>query len=978
MMAFRRANPVRPSLSFTYQEAPLSSRFSLRSRDIRGLTVFVLSLMLLLGGCAHTNTGDSIIKSPNDDRSYHYSVLNNGLKVLVVSDASADKAAASLVVFRGSYNDPDERPGLAHFLEHMLFLGTQKYPDTDEYTQFVSTHGGSHNAYTAADHTNYFFDIQPEYLEGGLDRFAQFFIAPNFNAEYVEREKNAVNSEYQLQIKDDAWRDQAVGRVVINPLHPASRFTIGSLETLSGDVRSDLVKFFEQNYSADQMVLMVAGPQSSEELGNWVTASFSGIPNRHLGEWDFNTPMFAADTLPETLSHRTLRRGHELVYKFPTPGIDEQYSKKPLAYLSNLIGHEGENSLHSYLKEKGWIEALGSGGGRFDHHNGVLSVSIDLTDEGALHIPEISKALFHTIALIRSEGLNSWRYEEQARIADISFRFQEKTRPISFVYRVAPNFRLFPPKEVLVAPYLMTHYDEALIREFLNYLTPDNLLMEVASHDVSVDKEEKWFHVPYSLEPGLPLAQLERAADLSAFPEIGLPAANPFLPEDLSLKGGHDPQPHLLINRPGLKLWFATDDEFGSPRANTYIELATREGNNNPTNIAASRLYAKLVQDKLNAVAYPAQLAGLGYTVSATDKGFIIQLSGFSDKQPVLLQQILSAFRQTTIDADKFSLYQAELIQDWRNFRNERPYSQAYANLNFLLLSTSWPPGILANRLSSMTPSELKDWTATHLSDFSVTAMLHGNVTPEEARVVADAVSEQLAIADFAVPPIAVKKLAERRNLRFGVTVEHADSALVAYIQAPDKALSTRAQFGLAAQLIRSSYFNELRTNQQLGYVVAATPNLIRTTPGLAFIVQSPVAGPATVLQATEQFMLDYKQKLAEMSEKEFAQNKAGLISQLLQADKNLGSRSQRYWSDLDLGFLHFDSRKQLAAAVEAISKEQFEPFFTDLIELFKRNRLVVYVPGHFKQKPEGEAIESVRGFKEDLRQTVSQVESSQ
>ncbi|MBT5686095.1 MAG: hypothetical protein HOJ11_13900, partial [Gammaproteobacteria bacterium] len=209
---------------------------------------FWAPIALLLVSCESTQVAEDIPskssvpsvlqieKSPNDTRDYRYLELVNGLKVVLISDQKADKAAASLTAFRGSFNDPSDRLGLAHFLEHMLFIGTEKYPEADGYFSFVKSHGGSSNAYTAPDHTNYFFDIQPEAFHEGLDRFAQFFISPLLEKEYVDREKNAVNSEYQLQMKDDGWRSYVVQKVASNPEHPVSKFSIGSLETLKGDV----------------------------------------------------------------------------------------------------------------------------------------------------------------------------------------------------------------------------------------------------------------------------------------------------------------------------------------------------------------------------------------------------------------------------------------------------------------------------------------------------------------------------------------------------------------------------------------------------------------------------------------------------------------------------------------------------------------------------------------------------------------------
>ena len=97
--------------------------------------------------------------SPNDHRRYHYLELANRLRVLLICDPETDKSAASLAVNTGHFDDPADRQGMAHFLEHMLFLGTRTYPKPGEYQQFMSRHGGSNNAWTGTELTNFFFDI---------------------------------------------------------------------------------------------------------------------------------------------------------------------------------------------------------------------------------------------------------------------------------------------------------------------------------------------------------------------------------------------------------------------------------------------------------------------------------------------------------------------------------------------------------------------------------------------------------------------------------------------------------------------------------------------------------------------------------------------------------------------------------------------------------------------------------------------------
>lgn len=96
---------------------------------------------------------NNIVKSQQDNRDYRGLQLSNGLKVLLISDPATDKAAAAMTVDVGHMSDPENLPGLAHFCEHMLFLGTKKYPNENAYSTYLSENGGTSNASTYADNT---------------------------------------------------------------------------------------------------------------------------------------------------------------------------------------------------------------------------------------------------------------------------------------------------------------------------------------------------------------------------------------------------------------------------------------------------------------------------------------------------------------------------------------------------------------------------------------------------------------------------------------------------------------------------------------------------------------------------------------------------------------------------------------------------------------------------------------------------------
>ena len=167
---------------------------------------------------------NDVIKSASDPRSYRVICLTNGLRIILISDSETVMSSAALDVHVGWMSDPDDILGLTHLCEHMLFLGTEKYPDENDFSKFVSEHGDNSDASTATQHTNYRFDVDTEKLEEALDRFAQFFISPLFTESAIEREVKSVNLENDNKSTNDYVRLDHVERTTMTPGHPYCKF----------------------------------------------------------------------------------------------------------------------------------------------------------------------------------------------------------------------------------------------------------------------------------------------------------------------------------------------------------------------------------------------------------------------------------------------------------------------------------------------------------------------------------------------------------------------------------------------------------------------------------------------------------------------------------------------------------------------------------------------------------------------------------
>lgn len=275
---------------------------------------------------------NNIGKSQQDNREYRGLHLENGLKVLLVSDPMTDKAAAALTVDVGHMNDPESIPGLAHFCEHMLFLGTSKYPNENAYSTFLAENGGTSNASTYADNTKYYFDVVPNELDGALNIFAQFFISPLFTESATEREINAVNSEHEKNLATDVWRIRQVNKSLSNPDHPYSRFGTGNKKTLADDpqaqginVRDELIRFHEKWYSANIMCLAVYGKESLDDLEKMVISKFSHIINKNVESPKWVDHPFLKEHHQTKVHVVPVKDSRTLTINFPTGDLEKFY-----------------------------------------------------------------------------------------------------------------------------------------------------------------------------------------------------------------------------------------------------------------------------------------------------------------------------------------------------------------------------------------------------------------------------------------------------------------------------------------------------------------------------------------------------------------------------------------------------------------------------------------------------------------------------
>jgi secreted Zn-dependent insulinase-like peptidase len=911
--------------------------------------------------------------SPNDTNLYRYLTLSNGIRVLLIHDANAQKSAAALAVNVGHFDDPSDREGLAHYLEHMLFLGTEKYPKVGEFQSYISQHGGSNNAWTGTEHTCFFFDVTPSAFDNALDRFSQFFTAPLFNSEALDKERQAVESEYKLKLNDDSRRLYQVHKEVVNQQHPFSKFSVGNLETL-GDrngesIRDEIIDFHYQQYSADLMTLAVVGPQELDQLEQWCCEKFSSIPNHHLAGKSVEVPFCDESSTGVRVHVEPIKEIRKLILTFPLPGMDEHYQSKPLSYFAHLLGYEGEGSLMLALKEQGWITSLSAGGGTSGSNYREFTVSCALTPDGLEHLDDITQAVFSYIDLIRNSGLDEWRYLEKKAVLESAFRFQEPTRPMDLVSHLVINLQHYQPQDAIYGDYMMTGYDEQLLKTLLGYFSVENLRTTVIAKGLEYDKTAKWYFTPYSVKAfdEQQLSKFTAPSDLS----FSLPSKNPFICYELDPQGVETTSnvPHVIEELPGFKLWHLQDSEFRVPKGMVYVAIDSPQAVANPRKIVKTRLCVEMFLDSLATETYQAEIAGMGYNMYAHQGGVTLTVSGFSKKQPELMRLILERFARREFSQQRFDTIKQQLLRNWRNAAQDRPISQLFNALTGILQPNNPPYAVLADALETIDVEELPNFVDSILSELHVEMFVYGDWNKTDALTLGDTLKDALRVKnqqyEESLRPLVM--LGKSGTFQREVFCDQEDSAVVLYYQCDDTSPKSIALYSLANHLMSATFFHEIRTKQQLGYMVGTGNLPLNKHPGIVLYVQSPNAAPAELVSSIDEFLNAFYMVLLELGEYQWHSSKRGLWNQISTPDTTLRSRAQRMWVAIGNKDIEFNQREKVLEELKGLERADMIRFVVNELKPRTANRLIMHTQGnahHDEQKLElGLEIGSIEEF---------------
>ncbi|XP_077499143.1 insulin degrading metalloproteinase isoform X1 [Amblyomma americanum] len=898
------------------------------------------------GARVHNN----ITQSESDKNLYRGLELRNGMKVLLISDPTTDKSAAALNVQVGYMSDPWELPGLAHFCEHMLFLGTEKYPSENEYHKYLCQHAGSSNAFTASDHTCYYFDVAPENLEPALDRFAAFFVCPLFNEDATDREVNAIHSEHIKNVQNDSWRLKQLEASTADPKHDFSKFGSGNKTTLDAIpkskglmVRDELLKFHQQWYSSNIMSLVVLGKESLDDLARMVVPLFSVVPDKGVEPPTWPQHPYGREQLGLRARVVPVKDNRFLHLTFPTPDLRQYYRAGPGDYVAHLIGHEGPGSLLSELKARGWVNSLV--GGEKDGARGFsfTIVNVDLTEEGMEHTDDIVQLVFQYLSMLRNEGPQKWIFQELQELWRVAFRFKGKDTPQSYVRDLSGMLHYLPFQDVLAGPYIIDEYRPDLIKDLLGYLRPENVRVAVVAKHFTgqTDSVEKWYGTLYKLDR-IPEAVMQVWQEPGVNKNLKLPPRNEFIPSNFD-QCPREPEgeqlPVMIKNTEGTRVWFVQDHTYNLPKAVLHFEFKSPVAYQDPHHTNMTHMFVRLFTDALNEYTYAAMQAGLSYSLDNTIYGIVLSIRGYNDKQHVLLAKIMDKMTNFVVDQQRFDILREAYVRGLKNFTAEPPHQHAVYYTYMLLAQKVWSHNEMLEATEELTKERVQEMIPKLLSRMHIECLMHGNLTRQHALDLVGIVEGSLQ-ASVGTKPLLPSELVGHREhqlLERGeyvyeqVNQVHHTSSIQTYFQCGPQETRANMLVELLCQLITEPCYNILRTQEQLGYLVASGPRRSNGVQGIRIIVQSD-RPPLFLDSRIEAFLVYIEEYIQNMSDEEFGFNKTALAARRLEKPKKLSQMANKYWMEILSQQYNFDRDAIEVASLEGLTSADLLTFFKEHI----------------------------------------------
>lgn len=855
-----------------------------------------------------------------------YGKLSNNIKYNISQDDNCDGVYVAVSVNIGSLNNPKDYQGLAHFLEHMLFLGSEKYPDENHFDKIVKGYGGNLNAYTGYYETVYHYYIYPQYLEKTLDVLANFFIKPLFNKDAVMREINAINSEHLKNINSDVWFTRQVVNSITKNDAVVNTFITGNLETLNKpDIREKMIDFYNKFYCSDNITVSITSSGKISTTEKIFKKCFNQIPNKQCHpKVDIVKPFFNNYNNEYQIIPNNGSTDNMIVYVWELPQYDYFLKNKINFVLSEVLDSTNIDSLQTFLINAGLIKDLGSV--YFDEGFFYLFVNTNKFDKTSINIINNHiKHYFNNMNKFNWNDLLHFYKNKYDILVNTNFYSDYEDRNID----MANNLHYYT--NYIFGDKVIHEINLDNMNEILEMLQFNKCNIFYKSKTILFDNTKFITEIHYKVKYGKLLSSLLQHKDVDIQFKYDL---DDFFYKDIphKIKGLKLYKPKEIKKR----VYFGNTSKYKEPKVYGKIILCHHSLSDTIENDILTRLAYQSINHYLSQHFNEANEIGYNcyFSFNSTFSSLYLNINGLNSMYSIFIEQCLDYIKKIKIENNIISLNINSMIESLENTDSASPLALSKHLIKVKLNNYYYKYTKLLEYIKVVDIDELilkvknRIKYIQNFKNLSATSFFYGNYKKPLVLL-----EDNHKFKRCSLPTT---------NVMTDIDVKHPNrnekNNLVMYMfngKINDE-YKRLAMFLCIMLMMGHHSYDYLRTKKQLGYIAGSSLFKNLKESYLLLRVQSEKEVDI-VSQEMDTFIEMFKTNLQKLTDDEFTQTKQSGLDTLLKKNTEIETEFVRYFGEIQLQEYVYDKHELIAKQLKKIKKQDLYNYFISITKSYNK-----------------------------------------
>jgi len=512
---------------------------------------------------------------------------------------------------------------------------------------------------------------------------------------------------------------------------------------------------------------------------------------------------------------------------------------------------------------------------------------------------------------------------------------------------LANEVLMYPIEDAGRINYIYDNKNSKDYNDLLSHIKPQNMLVYLTAKGVKVDKTEHFYQTKYSYSEDLSFFEELKTSELIS--DFHLPNSNPFIPKKASVPGREYKEkvyPELVNEGKGLKLYFGQDHQFLRPKGVISLKVLLPKDKMSLEHRVFSRFYTACVNESLNEISYPAKEAGLNYGIKEGYEGIYIDVSGYTESSIILFETVLNQIINFSISDEQFDAIKDKILRNYNNFPLSDAHQQTreispeiYNNIKF-----SWEESLVVAEKTTL--ENIKKYSKSLYEKTFVEAMVYGDFEKDQAEKVVEMFNNKtgtVGIEREETFELKHLQLEESEDIQYIDNLLVNNSCFFRQYEIGEDSPKTRAMSMVIDKVLQQPFYTEMRTNQQLGYIVWSYTRNIKNRYFLNFLIQSGVYDGGELDKRADKFIYSSAEnEIVKLDENTFKQIIESCIEELEKKPMSILEKATKLKTAIFEYDINYFRDEETVDALNQINKENLLSVFNEVVSPKSRKMINV------------------------------------